>query len=193
MFPLPRPRPLTLATCLLLLATPGRAQLPAGAPAPTGQLVRIQLRDPPVRYEGRLLRLDRDSVVLSLVGPGVGRTVPIPRSAISSAWVSAGRSRNTLRGLGIGLLAGGVGGAIIGAVTYSPCESQGYGCILAPGSRAQAAGAGAALVGTLGLVVGGVAGWATVRQRWQPLSLPASAMLAPIGRGRIALRVDAPF
>ena len=98
-----------------------------------------------------------------------------------------------MRGLGIGLLAGGVAGAIAGAVTYAPCESQGWDCFLAPESRVQSAEMGATLGGIFGLLVGGIAGIATVRQRWQPLSLPASVMVAPVGRGRVALRVDAPF
>ncbi len=172
----------------LTLATPAHAQLP-GELSP-GATVRVRHTGVLQPYEGRLVSIGRDSLVLELSSAN-HLLFAIPRGAIEEAWVRSGDHRKTLNGIGIGFLAGAVTGAVAGAIAYQPCGSGGG--LFGSGSdctdfgRGNTAAAGALLVGVAGVGVGGIGGYSIHGQGWEHVQLPA-VTLAPGQRTRIAAR-----
>ncbi len=162
---------------MLLLATSARAQ-DAGQLHP-GARVRIWYGAGEQRYEGRLVSLSRDSLVVALAIAGEPLTA-IPRDKIGRVWVQTAGHRKTLVGLGVGLGVGATVGAAVGAAAYEPCTGE---CFIDFG-RGVSALAGAVVFGGAGLLVGGIAGFCTHGQNWQPVALPVTAVsLTPAGRG----------
>lgn len=152
-----------------------------------GDVVRVQLRGhPSPSYEGRLLAFDRDSLAIAAVANS-NATVSIRRSDISRVLMSDGRSRSTWAGLGLGLLTGAALGAAAGAIVPHDCGEDDPFC-----GRDARALAGAAVGGTLGLVVGGIAGTLTWHERWRPVELPPAVgiRVVPTGRGRVGLALS---
>lgn len=183
----------------LLSTSPGRWLLPAlmsitfagpvHAQVPTqvhpGDLVRIRLDHESRPRTGRLITIDQDSIVLAQTDdPGV--ITAVPRAAVSRAWVSRGRSRKTLQGLLIGLGVGAVTGTALGAIAYHPCQD----CLLDFG-RGVSAALGGTMGSALGLVTGGVVGFATRREKWQPVE--TRVRVGATGHGGFALAVRLPL
>jgi hypothetical protein len=103
--------------------------------------------------------------------PEIAGPVAVPLAGISRLEVSTGRHRRVRKGMALGTVAGSVTGALVGAATYEPCTSTEFlGCFLEPQSRAQAAAWGALAGGTLGFVVGSLAGLPR-REGWKRVSL----------------------
>lgn len=75
---------------------------------------------------------------------------------------SAGRHSNVLRGLGIGLLAGTVGGALLGA-SSEPGQDM---------TKGLDAAIGGVFFGFVGAVSGAVAGLAWRSENWMPVAIP---------------------
>ncbi len=153
-----------------------------------GDRILIECVGPPgARCVGRLVALGEDTLVVALAqGRKPSPVVTIPRSAVSRVWVSDGRSRRTLAGLGIGLVVGAALGAGIGAASYERCSE----CFLDYGQEFSTA-VGAAGGGAIGLVVGGVAGSMIRGDRWRAVQLSPSIVAAqPLGdRLGLAVRV----
>lgn len=186
---------LALAAALLLLpAAPraARAQAPGSADslARTGRRVRLWLtpgatrtRDyqEPEVVTGQLVRLGADSVVVDRGG----RLVAVPRAQVTQLAVSvarASRGRGALRGAGIGFLVGGVTGATLAGLTYTPCSPGEWICL----TRSEAMAFGGALLGAGGIVVGGIVGAARGGERWRAVPVPevaAGARLQVAPRG----------
>lgn len=120
---------------------------------------------------GRLVALDRDSLVLRPDGDPTG-TITVPGEALAIE-VSAGRQRRWARGMGVGLITGAVGGAIIGAATFEPCIGW---CILTPNSREGWAALNATLMGLGGVVAGGVVGALIETERWRPVTVGSDSV-----------------
>lgn len=91
--------------------------------------------------------------------------------------------RRSMRGLGLGLLAGGLGTAVVAGIAIDPCEGDSF-CV-GPSSRGEAA----AVFGLIGAVAGGVAGLligtAITTSSWEPIVVPGG--LAD-GAAALALR-----
>ena len=136
----------------------------------------------------RIISTSNDTVVFR------SETYPVTRSLalaeIQRVEVSNGVHRNTGRGAVIGLLAGGISGAIIGAATYTPCEGW---CILEPTSSGQAAAWGAALLGGVGLVAGTVIGALNKTEEWRPLAVKPTLNAMAAGGGRVGLQFTHAF
>ncbi len=184
-------RALVAAAAGLALAAPARAQVPAEQ-LRVGDRVRIEIGPNGPQRTGRFLALDQDSLVVHLDGRA-GPIVHVPWSLVSRAWVSAGRSRNPLRAMGIGLALGFVTGIALGAVAEG---DSGGGCTppdtpICPNLSGIAVFGGAVLGSAAGLVVGGVIGLATTHDKWERLKLPARVVAIPAGRGRpgVAIRL----
>ncbi len=162
----------------LLAGLTGMLVLAPSAPAQhvrdvqPGATVRIRAARAERPYEGRVVSLSGDSLVLALAGEGDAR-LALPRKDVTQAWVSAGQHRETLVGMGIGFLAGAAVGAALGALAYQPCT--GDFCILDFGRGGEAAMAGL-LLGGVGLVLGGIAGYGTHGQSWEPALLPLTTV-----------------
>ena len=107
----------------------------------------------------------------------------LPLASLTKLEVSQGRKANTLKGLGIGFLAGAGTGALIGAAVDCAAEfdlGQSF-CVVLYG------GIGAAV----GLFVGGLAGAAIYTERWGTVPLDRIRVsLTPRGGG---LEVSAEF
>jgi hypothetical protein len=168
--------------------------LPAAAQAQrAGDWVRVEASPAPYRLEGRLVRLDADSIVL-LRGESETDTVAVARPVVKDLWVSAGEKRNTLRGMGYGFLAGATLGGVIGAITFQPCVSQEFlGCLMAPEDAGEAALLGGAVGGFTGFLVGTIVGVATKRHTWVPMGAPVSVGVAPASNGGVALSGNVRF
>ena len=168
---------------LLAFAPSARAQ--SATPQP-GDWIRVKVGDMQGGYEGRLVRVDADNMVLLTQRAD---TFTVPRRLVRNVWISTGQRRNTQRGMGLGLLAGASLGAVAAAATYSPCESTGFmSCFMVPASAGEAAAYGGILGGLTGFVVGTIVGVATKRHVWQDAGLP-SVGVAPTGSGRLSLSV----
>ncbi len=162
----------------LVLAAPARTQALPESLRP-GERVRIEIGPTGPHYTGRFLGLDRDSLTLQLHGHP-GPIVRVPWTLVSRAWVSAGRSRNPLPGMAIGLGLGLVTGVAVGAVAaheHGSCQDL---CVLA-------IPIGAMEGSVAGFVIGGVIRVAVGHERWERLELPARVGAMPAGRGRVGL------
>jgi hypothetical protein len=166
---------LVLAACASGGTPDGDRGLPAPDPKPSTPLPsandRIRVVFPRTATQperivtGRLVRLVPDTVVIA-AGINV-EAVPLAGRQLQVVVGSHGRA---LRGLGVGVLAGGAFGGALGALSYQPCHSTEFmGCLMAPSSAGEAAAVGAvggALVGgLLGLTIGALSPqdvWGTV-------------------------------
>ncbi|MFL5620320.1 MAG: hypothetical protein ACJ79A_18245 [Gemmatimonadaceae bacterium] len=99
--------------------------------------------------------------------PEFANTVAVPLSEISRLEVSTGRHRNVVKGMVLGTVGVGTAGALLGAISYKPCTSN---CFLAPSDRGESAAVGGIVGGTLGLVIGTLAGLVS-HDTWQRVPL----------------------
>ena len=177
-----------LIAALLVLAIAGPETLAAQATttlAP-GARVRITSAGSQPRI-GTVVSGTADT--LRVRWPQVANDVAIPVAAMSRLEVSTGRHRRVAKGAGLGVLAGGATGVLVGALSYKPCDSTEFlGCFLEPRSRTQAASWGGLAGGALGLVVGSLAGLAR-HESWQRLSLDERRVGLAVTPGAQATRI----
>ena len=176
---------LLTALLLVLLARPnvlpGQATTLAAVVQP-GARVRIT-------YAGQKPRtavvVAHSADTLLVRWPEYANAVAVPFAEISRLDVSTGRHRRLLKGAALGTLSAGTVGAVLGAATYSPCESTEFlGCLMAPTSASESAVIGGVVGGVLGLIVGTLVGLPS-RDEWQQVSLDASRVaVAVTPRGR---------
>jgi hypothetical protein len=181
-----------LALCLAT-ALPPAAVVPAAAaqsPAPSaasavapGARVRVT-RPGRAAAVGSVVAVRPDTLVVHWTarGDSVGDTTAVSTAEVVRLEVSRGMHRRPWRGAGLGLLAGGGIGALVGAVTYTKpnCDAQQFICLDFGRGFAAAVVGGAG--GILGAVVGGVIGAQRV-DRWQRV---------PLGAGRARVGVTLP-
>ena len=130
---------------------------------------------------GNVIAIDGDSlIVVRDRDRGVAR---LARGDVSSIEVSAGHHRRAGRGALVGLLIGVGGGATLGAMTWKPCTGF---CFLEPDTRSAAAALGAGVFGTLGALVGTVAGALTVSDEWQSVTVSPTAGISRTENGAVA-------
>ena len=170
------------ATALLLLALAAPTLVSGQAPALVGTLqpgARVRITTPGAKARTATV-VAHTGDTLMVRWPQFANAVPVPVSGISRLDVSTGRHRRVLKGAGLGTLVGGATGGLLAAISYSPCEPEGImSCFLEPENRGEAAAWGTLAGGTLGLVVGTLAGLPR-RESWQQVSL---------GDRRVALAV----
>lgn len=127
---------------------------------PTGTRVRVLDRSGGERFTGTILRITRDTLGLAVGGGSA--LVSLPTTRLASLEVSEGRerARSAWRGAGIGLVVGGLVGAV---------SMRGDGT---PGDIGVLVGffAGGVLGAGSGTVIGAIA----APERWRPVSLPGS-------------------
>lgn len=153
-----------LSLVLSLFAVPLAAQVSSTRAIPYGGSLsgNVRVRAPSIaksRIFGTVDRATPDTLVLrGFTAAGADTILAIPVAAITRLQVSIGTHRNAGRGLGIGLLAGGLAGAGIGALSCSGTSKffDSGDCALILGVL----GAGA------GAVVGLIAGSLTQSDRW---------------------------
>lgn len=166
-----------LALFLLAASTPIEAQERSDDRGPSvrvGSTVRIQMPDSVV--EGEVVEVDGETWRVNVDGLRQDRTEVGPES-VSRVEVKTGRQTNVLKGMGIGLLAGGASGALIGLATAD--EDAFF------SENLQIAGA-AVTFGALGLVAGTIIG-AIPRDRWEEVAPPGNLRISPQTGGGVAL------
>ena len=145
-----------------------------------GERVRADLLDTR-RIEGFVVAWDTQNVSL--------------RTDQDSLWTSAWAEvagvewlrtrRRTARGLGLGLVIGGLGTGLVTAIAIEPCQGTGF-CV-GPDSRME----GFFVGGLVGAVIGGAAGLlvgsVVQTSSWEPVAIPGRASSASLGlRWRVA-------
>jgi hypothetical protein len=147
-----------LLAALLLVVLTQPHTLAAQSPGPAASLapgarLRITTRDGEKPRIATLVARTADTLQLRMAGSA--NTVAMPLADISRLDVSTGQHRNVYKGMILGVLAGGGGGALLGAASYQPCTSQ---CLFAPANAGASAVIGGVAGGALGLVVGSLIG-----------------------------------
>ena len=152
-----------LSALAQLLATPISAQQMELAEGARVRLISSAL--PPDHQLARIISASNDTIVFRSDAYPVTRSLAL--RDIDRIEVSAGSHRRTVKGALIGIGIGVVGGAVLGAVTFSPCD----GFCIQPETRGGAAGIGAAFFGTLGGMTGALIGGFHKEEDWKPLTL----------------------
>ena len=180
-----------LAAVLLVLVLTAPNPLAAQTAAPAGQLVpgaRVRVTQAGAKPRTGIV-VAQTADTLRVRWPDFSSPDALPVASISRLEVSTGRHRRVLKGMGYGAAAGIAVGGIIGAVSYEPCDSTEFlGCLLAPESRTQSAAWGGMVIGTLGLVVGTLAGIPS-REGWQQVSLAERRVSVAIRPGAHTTRL----
>jgi hypothetical protein len=137
------------------------------------------------RVRADLLGAERvEGVVLDWGGQALSLQID-PDSVWTSEWVDVAGAewlrthRRTARGLGLGVLIGGVGTGLVAAIAIEPCQGTGF-CV-GPDSRMEGGLVfglvGAALGGAVGLIVGTL----VQSSSWEPLAIPGRASSTSLG------------
>ena len=172
---------LLAALLALFLACPnallGQAGTPTTAVVP-GARVRITQIDQKPRVA---VVVSRTADTLRVRWPDLANTTAaVPVADISRLEVSGGRHRNVLKGMAVGTLGLGTVGVVLGAATYSPCDStEPFGCLLASDNRAEEALMVGALGAAVGLIVGTLVGLPS-RESWRRVPLDATRVAVSI-------------
>ncbi len=170
------------ASCVL----PATLAAQGGCPSlPAGSTVRLYTPSPATYTLPQAVQ-PSDSAML--VQPFGVRAKTIPCAQLNQVQVQVGtrpRSRNILRGAGVGLLVGAVAGGTLVYLTTEPDDNEGWEIL----SRQEVTIIGAVVGGGTGAVVGGVAGALAPARGWQDVPVtprPARASaeglrIAPAG------------
>ena len=165
---------LIMLTALVIgLAPDVRAQQQSAVawPLDSGTIVRVRSTSlGPSFHKGTLVTTTADSIWIA--GPRA-EPLAVPIHQITSMGVLKESHTNKAMYTTIGLLAGALAGAVLGAATYSPnkCDPSVTFCVDVFDQGSSAA-MGAVLLGAVGGLVGLMAG-ASPKETWTPVSLPA--------------------
>lgn len=129
---------------------------------------------------GQIVKMDGDTLTITLEGRSTRLTVP--RDAIARMDLSRGRrsaGERLFRGAGLGVLVGGLGGALVGLASGGDdCPPHSVDCIGFSTSDRMAIGG--ILLGTLGSVVGAAVGLGSKGERWE--QVPARGVQVTVKR-----------
>jgi hypothetical protein len=127
----------------------------------------------------RILAVSDDSVQFRSERNLVSYTIPLEQ--VSAFEVSVGTMRRPLRGAGLGVLAGGIIGGVLGYVSYEPC----VGCWFGPWTASKSAMWGGIAGGTIGLVVGATIGFFSESDIWRRIPIQSRLSVTPLRGGGI--------
>lgn len=163
-----------------------------------------QAAPPPVRVRVVTVKSSQTVVTGTLIGFVGDSAVILPDSAtvsrdskqfaIGEAYrleQSAGMRHRTLRGLGIGFLAGSGVGAILGAASYSKpqCDQSQFLCL--DFGRGFSAIAGAVFGSVAGIVIGGISGRIATHEVWRKANNDRDLRVSIIPTGGSSVRMGA--
>jgi len=162
---------------------PGRQiRVTHGCDVRSGSASRCSTRYRVARTAGAYRHVSDDSLVFdAFVGAA---PLSLPLEAVHRIEVVQGQKSRWLSGMGLGLVVGTVGGAVIGyAATADEPSLPGIGAV-----------AGLVLGAPVGLLTGGIVGAFLKTERWQSVPLhDLRATVAPQTDGRFALGLSARF
>ena len=178
-------RATTMAFILATLAAAASAQEQTKAPLTSilvvGSRVRLVSTAVQARPQGLVVALDESTLTLAT---DAGTPLKLPTSSITALETSLGRKRNTLKGLGIGV----VSGLLLGlAFSVDPNDCGYYSSHFC--SRGEAVAGGALGFAALGAGVGAL----VKSDRWSPVLLGAPARRARHGPPAAGLGVTIRF
>ena len=181
-------RRIALALACILLPDTVAAQY-AVTPGARVRVVDASRAGPPLT--GQLIRMAGDTVIISSAAATQTALVVTPEHRFE---VSSGRHGRTLRGIGLGFLAGAAVGAALGLALYEKpdCTPNVFLCLdVGPGASAAA---GAVLVGVPGLLIGGIVGANFHHETWRLVEhQPFRVGVAPAGHRGVLLTLSLPF
>jgi hypothetical protein len=166
-------RLMTLTVLAVGLATDVHAQQqsPVAWPVDSGTMVRVRSTSlGPSFRKGTLLATTADSIWIAVPRSDA---LGVPIQQITSMGVFRESHTNKATYTMVGLLVGALGGALLGAATYSPskCDPSVTFCVDVF-DRGASAAMGAVVLGAVGGLVGLMAG-ASPKESWTPVSLPS--------------------
>jgi hypothetical protein len=173
---------LLLVQLVVPAALAGQDAMPATLLRPGARVRITQVGEP--RRVGILVALSADTLVVQ--GAKFANDEALPLERISALEVSTGRHHNVLRRMGMGFAIGAGAGLLLGAVAYQPCTGM---CIMAPANRGESAAGAGAFFGTVGLLVGAIAGipkhdsWQRVQTDGKRVAFAVSPRAAGTGLG----------
>jgi hypothetical protein len=144
---------------------------------------RVRLVAPAIPAGEQIVRIEgttNDTLVFRSERYPVTRSLAL--SEISSVDVSLGQRRRTARGAIMGLGTGVVVGAVVGYMTFEPCEGF---CMFEPTTASGNAAWVGLGGGLLGLVAGTTIGFLTKSERWQRVHTRTSVGVSPAGGGGV--------
>ena len=165
-------RLIAVLSLLLVAAGPLAGQVTAPARVQPGARVRVTRVDDRAQVA---TVIERSADTLLLRWASSETVVAVPMSEISRLEVRTGQHRHVLKGMALGTGIGFAAGALLGAVSYSPCKGF---CVI--DDEGGAAALGGVLVGTLGLVVGTIAGLSS-HDTWQHVPLDGRDARTTVG------------
>ena len=169
-----RTRPLMVVALLSLCLALDHPRAAAQNTDLVGERVRADLVDA-AQIEGVVvdwgtrtlsLRTDRDSVWTSAWAGVAG-----------VEWFRT--RRRTARGLGLGLVIGGLGTGLVAGIAIEPCQGSGF-CV-GPDSRVESVLVGGLVGAAVGGAVGLIVGSAVQTTSWEPVAIPGRASSASLG------------
>ena len=142
-----------------------------------GTRVRVTTTDG-LRFSGRILAADRDSIVVARDSSEA--IVSLPPSAVRQLEVSLGISDQMRRSAGIGMLVGGVIGGLVGHLSYQKpersCKQGEFLCIDLSGLDQMMSEMSGALIGFgVGGVIGAVVG-SRPQEDWNVVTVHGTAL-----------------
>ena len=143
---------------------------------------------PPLQSVGTFWAWEADSLIME----SNGNALALPLNSVTKLEVGQGQKSYTVEGTIIGLLVGGVAGALIGYASYGECESRGLlACWPGPEFAALVGG----LVGGLGGgAVGALIGSSVKTDRWKEVPLDRLRVnILPQRDGRLGLGLSVRF
>jgi len=173
-----------LGVASFVLTAGGQAQTDTTHLAP-GIRVRIH-RAHYAPLVGNLVSLGPDSLVVA-VAPA--DTAFVARQSITQVEIFQGRKSNAGKGAKTGLLIGGLGGALLGAMAAAAQDESDF-LYVPPG---QLVLGGAIGWGALGAGIGALIGSGSHTDRWQPTVLPTAMVVPDEAKGRrvaLGLRIN---
>ena len=179
-------RRIALAMACILLPVTVAAQY-AAAPGARVRVVNVSNAAPVLT--GQLIRMAGDTVIVSSATAIQTSMVVTPAHRFE---VSTGRHGRTLRGIGLGFLAGAAVGAILGFALYEESDCTGL-CVL-DFSQGESALLGAVGLGVPGILIGGIVGANLKHETWRIIELqPIRVGVAPAGRRGLLLALSLAF
>jgi hypothetical protein len=154
-----------------------------------GARVRLVTTALPADHQvARIVSADNDSIVFRSDAYPVTRSLAL--SQIDRIDVSEGRHRQAGSGAMIGLGIGAIGGGILGAASFSPCND---GWCIGPQTRTGNTALGAALFGALGGLTGAIIGSFYQRENWKSVMARPTTALNAAGERTFGFQVSRTF
>jgi hypothetical protein len=164
-----------IIACILLISAAGATDsIAQHAELQRGKMIRVTTTQKPSTHRGFFVSMSDTTIVYSPVVDGASGVdlAPVSLALSEITRVEVGTRRSAAPQVaGIGLAVGAAFGALLGAVSWEPCTSTGFGCFMHPESAGQQAQIGLFAGGLAGVAIGALIGTGISVYTWQPITL----------------------